>query len=432
MAGSAHRWRLGVTSAPLLWLFAVVVLVLPATPSLRLAADRLGTSAVGATARAAVTSQLPLHTSGRWIVSSTGQRVKLAAVNWYGADQSQYVVEGLEYRPLAAIAATIRSMGFNTVRLPFSNEMVEHNPVVAAQYLTANPGLKNLHARTIFDRVIDAMVAAGMVVVLDDHISDARWCCNAGDDNGLWWNSRYSAASWLADWVTLAHRYAPGGTHPQPGVVGAELRNEPRAASGRGKPVWTGTGKPLDWAGAATRAGNAILAINPNWLIVVDGLNFSLDLTGVRTHPIVLSVPHQIVYAAHDYYFSHQPSEYASAAKLAAVLTSHWGYLAGGPAAAPVWVSEFGAYAATKSSLVDSTPSTQGFWFQAFLQYLRQGDYDWAYWPVNGTRAYSAYKDRHQGDPEWHGVLASDWLHPRTDETGVPRLLQYLQGLMAG
>lgn len=38
----------------------------------------------------------PFHTSGRYIVDSDGQRVKLAAVNWYGAEEKDYVVAGLD------------------------------------------------------------------------------------------------------------------------------------------------------------------------------------------------------------------------------------------------------------------------------------------------------------------------------------------------
>ena len=42
---------------------------------------------------------LPLHTSSRWIVDSTGKRVKLACVNWSGAAQKDGVVSGLQHAP---------------------------------------------------------------------------------------------------------------------------------------------------------------------------------------------------------------------------------------------------------------------------------------------------------------------------------------------
>ena len=39
---------------------------------------------------------LPLHTKGRFIVDEGGNRIKLACVNWYGAEEMDFVVAGLE------------------------------------------------------------------------------------------------------------------------------------------------------------------------------------------------------------------------------------------------------------------------------------------------------------------------------------------------
>jgi endoglucanase len=372
---------------------------------------------------------LPLHTSGRYVVNAAGVRVKLAGVNWYGADQNQFVVEGLEVRPLPAIATTIRSLGFNVVRLPFSNQMVEQNPVVAAKYLKANPGLRGKTALQIFDATIDALVAAGLAVILDDHTSTAQWCCVTSDGNGLWWTAKYPESSWITDWKTMVGRYSPGGAHPQPAVVGAELRNEIRAVNGVGKPVWDGSGSKFDWAGAATRGGNAVLAVNPSLLIVVDGINFALDLTGVAAHPIRLQVPNRVVYAAHDYIYAHHPADYSSYAKIQSILALRWGYVVGGATPAPVWVNEFGTLATTSSSIVSTTPSTTGYWFSALIDYLKRGDFDWAAWPINGTYAYSTRKKHTAGSNDPHGILAKNWSSLRTDETGQPRLMNTLRQL---
>jgi endoglucanase len=166
-------------------------------------------------------------------------------------------------------------------------------------------------------------------------------------------------------------------------------------------------------------------------LIVVDGLNFALDLTGVRTHPIKLSVADRLVYAAHDYYFAHPRSaDYSSRAKLYGILDSRWGYLRSGPSTAPVWVSEFGAIAAYRANLESSKPSTPGYWFQAFLGYLKKYDYDWAFWPINGTQAWSVWRSRNQGDDEVHGILARNWKSARLPDDGKePTVLTYLQNI---
>ncbi len=64
--------------------------------------------------------QLPLHTSGHRIVDAHESPVPLISVNWYGFDQREFVVGGLDHAPLAAIVGRIRDMGFNSVRIPSS------------------------------------------------------------------------------------------------------------------------------------------------------------------------------------------------------------------------------------------------------------------------------------------------------------------------
>ena len=71
---------------------------------------------------------LPLATDGRWIVDSAGHRVKLASVNWYGAEEADFIPGGLNCQSVAAIAKQIRDDGFNSVRLPWSNAMLEEDP----------------------------------------------------------------------------------------------------------------------------------------------------------------------------------------------------------------------------------------------------------------------------------------------------------------
>ncbi|HXI59863.1 MAG TPA: hypothetical protein VNO55_27535, partial [Polyangia bacterium] len=73
---------------------------------------------------------LPLSTCGRWLVDAQGRRVKLAGVNWYGANDVKLVVGGLDKVSLASVAGKIRELGFNSVRLPFSNEMLHSTAAV--------------------------------------------------------------------------------------------------------------------------------------------------------------------------------------------------------------------------------------------------------------------------------------------------------------
>ncbi|KAH3705808.1 hypothetical protein Pelo_19644 [Pelomyxa schiedti] len=61
---------------------------------------------------------LPLEVDGRWIRDAEGDVVSLSCANWYGSDQKDYVVGGLEQQTVDAISSLIASEGFNCVRLP--------------------------------------------------------------------------------------------------------------------------------------------------------------------------------------------------------------------------------------------------------------------------------------------------------------------------
>src|SRR5689334_15994245 len=80
-----------------------------------------GAGGSGQGADGGIRAALPLSTCGRWIVDRNGKRVKLAGVNWYGASDVKHVVGGLDVLPMNKIVATIVDLGFNSIRLPFSN-----------------------------------------------------------------------------------------------------------------------------------------------------------------------------------------------------------------------------------------------------------------------------------------------------------------------
>src|SRR5919197_3349495 len=69
------------------------------------------------------------HTSGNQIIDSSGHVVRIAGINWYGFETTDQVVHGLWAQDYHTILKTIKSSGYNTIRLPYSNQMVEA-PVV--------------------------------------------------------------------------------------------------------------------------------------------------------------------------------------------------------------------------------------------------------------------------------------------------------------
>jgi endoglucanase len=49
----------------------------------------------------------------------------------------------------------------------------------------------------IFDATVESLTNAGLMIILNNHISDAMWCCGTDDSNGLWHNENYSADQWV-------------------------------------------------------------------------------------------------------------------------------------------------------------------------------------------------------------------------------------------
>lgn len=345
---------------------------------------------------------LPLRTSGRWIVDANGRRVKLASVSWYGAEGPDHVVAGLDRADLDELARRIRAMGFNSVRLPWSNELFEIDPFVDVARLAANPALQGKRGMDVFDAVVAALARAGLLVVLDNHTSRADWCCSDSDGNGLWWTAAYPESSWLDDWRGIVARYAA-----EPAVVGCDLRNELRSAGGKAA-TWGGGDPATDWHAAAERGGNAVLAVNPSLLVIVEGTTYATDLGGVYALPVRLAAPDRLVYSAHDYGWYHP--FLGSYADLKTALGNSWGFILRQNEAwtAPVWVGEFGACHGAPDCFAGASPG--GFWFAGFRRYLAEADIDWCYWAVNGTQASGT--GRTLGAEESFGILDTTWNAP--------------------
>ncbi len=361
-------------------------------------------------ARAFAAPAFPLHTSGQYIVDSNGARVHLNAFNWYGSEGEDFVVEGLQAQPLNSIVATIKGLGFNAVRLLWSNQMVESNPVVGNYALTANPSLEGQNALTIFDTVVNALSSAGIMVILDNHMSNAAWCCSTTDNNELWYNSSYPEANWIADWQSMATRY-----ESNPWVIGVDLRNEPRSPA-----TWGGAAS-TDWHAAAERGGNAVLAINPNLLIFVEGVNYAGNLSGVATLPVQLNVANQLVYEAHDSGFWYSSINGYSGWYNA--IEPNWGYLVNGSNPQPLWIGEFGTCNSADTCDGSSSNADLGFWFNAMTSFVRDYGVDWSYWAINGTTETGNAGGF--GTIEGYGVLNLTW-----NGSALPSLTSRLQTMM--
>ena len=343
----------------------------------------------------------PLHTNGYELFDAARHRVRLTSVNWYGFDQKEFVAGGLDVAPLQTIIEQIRAIGVNSVRLPWANETLEKNPIVPDYAVKANPKFRGKHALDVMDAVVAALARSHVMVILDNHMSNADWCCKDDDGNGLWYNADYPEEKWLADWRAIVQRYKK-----QRWVVGADLRNELRSGA-----AWGGSDPHLDWHAAAERGGNAVLDTNPKLLVMVEGPQYSTDLTAFATLPLVLKVANRVVYSPHAYAFSGHI--FQSYDELRQAYDGRAGFLLGAQPAIPLWVGEFGT-----CQTLDCSDNSQ--WFRWFVQYLREKNLSWSYWPLNGTQSTGA--SRKYGEVETYGLLSLDYQH-----IGAPKIVELLR-----
>ena len=343
--------------------------------------------------------ELPLRTQGRNIVDANGRRFKLASVNWYGASDELFVVGGLNIQHRSAIAETIKRLGFNSVRLPYADELVTANPKVADRMLSANPDLIGMHALDVFYAVTKALTDAGIAVIINNHITSATWCCGADPCDAGWANDHLGPVcrinqteeDWIRNWETIMLPYLDN-----PLVIGVDLRNEVRG-------LW-GTMPWSKWADAAENCGNRLLRMNPDWLIVVEGTESANDVSGARKRPVKLDVDNRLVYSAHVYAWSGWGSMggrflQRSYESFSATMRWNWGYLLEQDIA-PVWVGELGA---------PHGPSigNQNYWSNLF-RYLKEMDADFGYWALNPRKP-------RRNAAESYALVADDYLTPIVD-----------------
>ncbi|MEU4133291.1 cellulase family glycosylhydrolase [Streptomyces wuyuanensis] len=359
----------------------------------------------------------PLSTRGRYVVDAEGDRFKLKSGNWHGAsgtwtgsgspddpannhagEKSDRMPLGLDRAPMSEIVAGFRELGLNSVRLPFSNEMVHDTRPVADASVAANPALKGMTPLQVYDAAVGALTDAGFAVILNNHTNTTRWCC--GVDGNERWNASQSAGTWENDWLVMVRRY-----RDNPRVVGADLYNEVRR-SVLDDPNW-GLGDRHDWFAASQRLGDRILQeANPDLLVIVEGINWTgipvdglpherptLEPVQRLSHTLVRSG--KLVYSAHFYDYTGPNHSGATGlgetsdpryrdfgrSELHDVLRRQAFYVAaqtGRHFTAPVWISEFGIGGRQE------TGAEQRAWFDHFVDFLVETDADFAYWPLVG------------------------------------------------
>lgn len=388
-------------------------------------------------------SNLWLHGIGSQLYTASNKPITLKAINWYGFEYPPFVPGGLGRAPLDSILSKLTNLGFNTLRITFADQTVESNPVVTSG-LDANPQFRGLHALDVMQRILERAHRFGLRVILCNSRSEA----GRGPEmkSGLWYTSDYPASAWESDWLSLARRF-----RNESALIGADLRNEPHIVGNsfdvnayfQKGPLWgafQGTYyHDRDWHYAAQTVGNALLKVNPSLLVVVEGVQMYLDpdrnqlfgglwgsnLMGVQYDQVVLSRPSQLVYSVHEYgpkmYTASWFNPRTSYGSLSRRWQRHWGYLLAAPKLmkAPILVGEFGTCDDFYSCIASHKPASQGFWFSAFVRYMKQHpQVGWAYWALNPDGPFYAHEDN------FYSLVTSDWRHFH------PMLVKGLQPLL--
>lgn len=307
-----------------------------------------------------------LHAVGSRLYDKDGNQVWLTGANWFGLNCTENFPHGLWSADADKLLSSVADHGINIIRFPISTELLlswmngePYKPVGLTAstdpYYMFNPDFCDENGNTmdsmgIFDVLMKKCKKYGIKALIDIHSPASH---NSGHNYNLWYYEPSAADAdnmaansktgekitedmWIESVTWLAEKYKNDDT-----IIAYDLKNEPH-----GKRGYNGTTCPKDiakwddsedlnnWAYAATKCGNSILDVNPNALILIEGVEqypktekgYTYDtadiwqasadvspwyvgwwggnLRGVKDYPIDFgskSRNSQIVYSPHDY-----------------------------------------------------------------------------------------------------------------------------------
>ncbi|MFD2565328.1 cellulase family glycosylhydrolase [Aquimarina rubra] len=337
-----------------------------------------------------------LTVSGNKLYDTTGKEVRLTGVNWFGFETSLYQPHGIWSRDMKSVLQQIKDLGFNTIRVPWCNEMLNPGASININSYGTDPytGISPMNEEEttvstpieLLDIFVRWCQENDMKIVLDNHSRAADGFLN----EAVWYTPQYSEERWINDWVFIADRYKDFSA-----VVGMDLNNEPHGST------WGDSNPATDWNKAAERCGNAVLAANPNVLIIVEGVGefegnsywWGGQLMGAKQYPIQLSDPSKLMYSAHEYGPEVAQQDWFTASdfpqNMPGLWTDNFHYLYE-EGTSPLFVGEFGIKDQDAFGGISYT------WFTEFTDFMG-GIYSWTFWTMNPN----------SGDTG--GILQDDW-----------------------
>lgn len=293
-----------------------------------------------------------LHAEGSRLYDMNGNEVWLTGANWFGFNCSENCPHYLWSADADDCLTEIADRGINVIRFPIATELIlswmngtpnEVNSFSAnadpaykinADFCQAD-GKTPVDSMQVFDIMMRKCKEHGIKAFVDIHSPHTD---NSGHNYNLWYGKETADGTmvttelWIESLVWLAEKYKNDDT-----LIGYDLKNEPHGKGQEGDLAakWDGSTDENNWAYAATKCAEAILDVNPNALIFVEGVEQSMsgamegdywgmpdrrdnspyigawwggNFRGAREYPIVPKQgTSQIVYSPHDY----GPSVYA-------------------------------------------------------------------------------------------------------------------------
>jgi len=131
----------------------------------------------------------------------------------------------------------MKSLGYNTIRLPFSNQMFL--PGTQANSIDFSSGknadLQGLSPFGIMDKLVAYAGQIGLKIYLDRHRPDSS------QQTALWYTSAVPESKWISDWQMLAQHYA-GNRRSSARTCTTSLTTLPAGAAAT--PPSTGASRP--------------------------------------------------------------------------------------------------------------------------------------------------------------------------------------------
>ncbi|KAL5747583.1 hypothetical protein ACOSP7_024592 [Xanthoceras sorbifolium] len=358
-----------------------------------------------------ISYSFPLSTQGKWIIDSAsgGQRVKLACTCWASHLQPM-LAEGLHKQPLKDIVAKVVQQRFNCVRLTWATYMfTRFNQSTVTQTLDSlkltetkqgiaknNPALLNMTHVQAYEAVVDELGRQGLMVVLDNHVSNPKWCCADNDGNGFFGDTDFDPQEWERGLVDVAQQFTN-----KTQVVAMSLRNELRGPRQN----------PSDWYKYISEGAKLVHGVNPDVLVVVSGLSYGTDLSFLKNQPLGVNLDNKLVYESHWYSWTIVNKDCAESKQ---VVYDHSGFVMDGDNPVPLFLGEFG---------IDQrgTSEADNKFFNCFMEYAAQYDFGWSLWALQGSYYLREGQLEHE---EVFGVLNANW-----DTIRNPEFIKRLQSL---